>query len=210
LLWDIYGWFQAGGPVGADGYMAAVNGYDMQLYCFGKGQTATTVSASPEVSIHGSSVLIKGKVTDQSPGAKDTPAISDASMSQWMEYLYMQKQKPSNATGVEVTLDVIDANGNYRPIGVTTSDTDGFYSFEWTPDIEGKYTVIAKFEGSESYWPSQAETAFVANDAAPTPTAQPAIALPPTEMYIAAGVAAIIIAIAIGFTVTILVLRKRP
>ena len=87
------------------------------------------------------------------------------------------KTKTSNATGVEVTLDVIDANGNYRPIGVTTSDTDGFYSFEWTPDIEGKYTVIAKFEGSESYWGSQAETAFVANDAAPTPTAQPAIAI---------------------------------
>jgi hypothetical protein len=34
--------------------------------------------------------------------------------------------------------------------------------------------------------------------------------LPPTEMYIAAGVAAIIVAIAIGFAVTILVLRKRP
>ena len=209
LLWDIYGWFQAGGPVGADGYMAAVNGYDMQLYCFGKGQTATTVSGSPEVSIHGSSVLIKGKVTDQSPGAKDTPAISDASMSQWMEYLYMQKQKPSNATGVEVTLYVIDSNGNYRPIGVTTSDTDGFYSFDWTPDIEGKYTVIASFQGSESYWPSRAETAFVVNGVEPTPTSQPAVVLPPTEMYILGGVAAIIIAIAIGFAVTILMLRKR-
>ena len=78
-------------------------------------------------------------------------------MTQWMEYVYMQKPKPTDVTGVTVSIDVIDANGNQRTIGTTTSDSSGAFSYAWTPDIEGKYTVIASFTGSESYWPSSAE-----------------------------------------------------
>jgi hypothetical protein len=82
------------------------------------------------------------------------------------------------------------------------------FSFKWTPDIEGNYKVIATFAGSESYWPSQAETTFFVDPAAPTPTAIPVVASPPpTEMYFVASTAAIIIAIAI---VGLLLLRKRP
>jgi hypothetical protein len=44
----------------ADGYAISLNGMDNQIYSFGKGQTTTTVTASPEVSVQGSSVLIKG------------------------------------------------------------------------------------------------------------------------------------------------------
>jgi hypothetical protein len=123
-----------------------------------------------------------------------------------MEYVYMQQPLPTDTTGVKVSLDVWDSNGNFRNIGETTSDANGFYSFNWIPDISGKYTVIATFQGSESYWSSHAETAFVVNDAAPTPTAQPTVALPPTEMYILGTGVAIIIAIAI---LGLLILRKR-
>jgi hypothetical protein len=49
----------------ADGYLVAFNGYDNSLYCFGKGQTATTVEA-PSTAILGSSLVILGTVTDQS------------------------------------------------------------------------------------------------------------------------------------------------
>ena len=204
----------------ADGIFTYVNLYDMQIYAIGKGPSSTAVSIQNDVIAYGNKVLVKGTVTDISAGTRQkeqaarfpsgVPAMSDDSMSAWMEYVYMQKPKPEDATGVEVTLDVIDANGNYRNIGTATSDAEGFYSFDWTPDIEGKYTVIASFQGSESYWPSRTETAFVVTGAEPTPTSQPAVVLPPTEMYIAAGVVAIIIAIAIGFAVTILILRKRP
>ena len=90
-----------------------------------------------------------------------------------MEYMYHKQSFPANAKGVSVAIDVIDANGNYRNIGIATSDVDGFYSFEWKPDIEGKYTVIANFDGPEFYWPSHAETAFVVDAATPTPSAQP-------------------------------------
>jgi hypothetical protein len=117
---------------------------------------------------------------------------------------------PSTATGVEVKLDVLDANGNYRTIGTTTSDANGFYSFEWIPDIEGKYTVIANFAGSESYWPSHAETAFIVETTAPTPTTQPATALPPTDMYVLGIGVAIIMAIAIVGALLALMIRKRP
>ena len=82
-------------------------------------------------------------------------------MTPWMEYLYMQKPVPTDATGVEVTLDVLDSNGNYRNIGTATSDANGFYNFAWMPNIPGKYTLYATFDGSGSYWASCAETAFV-------------------------------------------------
>ena len=87
-----------------------------------------------------------------------------------MEYIYMQKAKPTNTTGVPVSIAVIDANGNYRTIGSTTSVSSGAYSLQWTPNIEGKYQVIATFAGTQSYYPSSAETSFAVDPATPTPS----------------------------------------
>ena len=201
----------------SDGYMVVPNAYDNQLYCYSKGQSAVTVSAPNTAIPEGSSVLIKGTVTDQSPGqtalgipAKGTPAIADASMTAWMEYLYQQQPMPTNATGVPVSIDVIDSNGNYRNVGTTTSDTTGAYSLQWKPDIAGKYTVIATFGGSESYYSSAQETSFVVDPVAPTTSPVLETAQPPIGMYVAVAAIAIIVAIAIGFVITILTLRKRP
>jgi outer membrane protein assembly factor BamB len=212
-IWSSLSFDIVSSPACTDGIMVWFNGYDNQIYAYGKGQSATTVTASPKVSVHGNSVLIEGTVTDQSPGqtclgipAAGTPAIADESMSAWMEYLYQQQPMPTNAKGVTVTLDVIDANGNFRSIGTATSDTSGTFSYMWKPDIPGKYTVIATFEGSESYYASYAETAFGVEEAPPaTPTPTP-LALPPTETYFAVSTIAIILAIAI---VGILLLRKK-
>ena len=224
-LWTIsgYGGYRTrSGMAIADGFMVYCNHYDMQLYCFGKGPSSTTVSASPKISAKGSSVLIEGTVTDIAAGTKQkeqaarfpngVPAVSNDSMSAWMEYVYMQKPRPTDATGVPITLNVVDANGNFRQICTTTSNADGFFSYNWKPDIEGKYTVYASFEGSESFWPSHAVTAFAVDQAAPTPipTAVSQTNLATTTdlaMYLAIGVIAIIIAIAV---VGILLLRKRP
>lgn len=122
----------------------------------------------------------------------------------------MQKPKPTNATGVPVTLTVTDSNGNTRPIGTTTSDSSGSYSFQWTPDITGKYTVTATFAGSNAYYGSSAETAFAVDPAAPTPAPTQAPQQSTVDQYFVPAVAGIIVAIAIGFAITILVLRKRP
>ena len=122
----------------------------------------------------------------------------------------MQKPRPTNATGVTVTLSVIDANGNYRDIGTTTANADGFYSFNWKPDIDGKFTVYATFAGSESYWPSHASTAFNVDPAAATATPIPVHEQPVSEQYFVPAVIGIIVAIAIvGAILALLLLRKR-
>jgi hypothetical protein len=204
-VWKIGGFYLGTMPV-ADGYLVAFNGYDNSLYCFGKGQTATAVAASPKISVNGDSVLIEGTVTDQSAGAKGTPAMSDASMSAWMEYLYMQQSRPTNATGVDVTLDTLDPNGNFVHIDTVTSDASGGFKKMWTPEVPGEYTVIATFAGSESYWPSYAQT-YIGVGEAPPATAPPEYPQPidNTMTIVGTGIA-IIIAVAI---VGILILRKK-
>jgi outer membrane protein assembly factor BamB len=217
LIWSISGWYDAQGdknfPI-ADGYIVALNYYDGKLYCFGKGQSATTVSLPDTVQSLGTSVLIKGTVTDQSPGntclgipAAGTPAIADDSMTPWMEYLYMQKPMPTNATGVEVSLDTLDPNGNFVHIGTAISDTSGKFSYMWTPEVPGKYTVIATFAGSESYWPSYAETAVGVSEApATTPPTQTTIQESPMLTYVfAVGIVLIILAVA----AIVLLLRRK-
>jgi hypothetical protein len=224
-VWKIMSWcnpsgFSAPGIATADGYIAYLNVYDLQIYVIGKGPSALTVEAPKAAITQGSSLVVSGTVTDIAAGTKQNeqaarfpngvPVVSDASQGAWMEYVYMQKPRPSNATGVPVTIDVIDSNGNYRNIGTTTSDANGFFSFQWTPDIPGKYTVIATFAGSNSYWPSHAETAFAvdpAPEATPVPTPTPASM---SEMYFLPAVAGIIVAIAVVGAVIVLMLRKRP
>ena len=131
-------------------------------------------------------------------------------MSRWMEYVYMQQPCPTNTTGVPISINVLDANGNFREVGKTTSNADGTFSLTWTPDISGDYSVTAIFAGSNSYYPSSASTSFHASETAPTPTPTQAPAQSVVDTYFVPAVAAIIIAIAIGFAITILVLRKKP
>jgi hypothetical protein len=176
-LWKVSTW--GNNAIIADGYLVSINGYDNRLYCYGKGQTSTTVSA-PQLSIpRGSGVLITGTVTDQSSGAKGTPAIADSSMTTWMEYLYMQQTKPTTATGVPVHLTATDPNGNYQDIGTATSDALGNFVISWTPPITGLYKVKATFEGSNSYFSSEAGTAFYVAETATSPQVEPTATLPP-------------------------------
>ena len=77
----------------------------------------------------------------------------------------------------------------------------------FTPPVPGEYTLISTFLGSASYYGSSAETAFVVDQVAPTPSPiAETITLPPTEMYFVVSTVAIILAIAI---VGLLLLRKR-
>lgn len=222
-VWKIEGAFRGtqwgGTGIIGDSIIATMDTYNMRVYAVGKGPTAITVNA-PDMGISfGSSIMIKGTVTDVSPGTKSdelalrfpngVPAVSDASMSDWMLYVYKQFPRPTDATGVPVTLSVLDSNGNYREIGTATSNSDGFFTFNWVPDISGEYTVYANFAGSKSYWPSHAVTSFAVDPAATSAPPQEPIASM-ADMYILPGIIAIIVAIIVGFAVTILVLRKLP
>jgi hypothetical protein len=225
-IWKILHW-SAGMAAGvgvyiADGRLISLNSYDNELYCYGKGPSATTVSAPQLDPTLGSSVTITGTVTDQSPSGrlnanygldfslKGTPAISDDSMQAWMEYKFMQQAMPTDATGVPVSLDAIDPNGNYIHIGTVTSDITGTYGCDWTPEVPGTYQIIATFTGSPSYGPSFAHTYMSVSEAPPTPSPYPVTVLPPLESYILGGVAAIIIAIVIVGILMLMSIRKRP
>jgi outer membrane protein assembly factor BamB len=206
-LWKMSGWYFAHTMAIADGKLVALNGYDNQIYCFGKGPSATTVAA-PQTAIQvGESFTITGTATDQSPGSKDTPAIADEYMAVWMEYLHQQKPIPSDATGVEVSLATLDPNGNLVQVGQTTSDLDGNFGFTWAPEVPGTYQIIATFAGSESYGSSYATTYLSAIEA-PQPTPPPeATPAPMTDTYIIGFGSAMIIAIIVGFV--LILLRKR-
>ncbi|MCJ7768465.1 PQQ-binding-like beta-propeller repeat protein [Candidatus Bathyarchaeota archaeon] len=217
-IWAMYGWAHPYTFAVADGTLIYWNNYDHQVYAVAKGPTAMTVDAPKAAITMGSSLVITGTVTDISAGTKQAeqalrfpngvPAVSDESMNKWMEYVYMQKSRPANATGVEVTLDTIDPNGNFVHIGTATSDASGSFSYMWQPEIPGKYTVIATFAGSEAYYSSFAETAIGVQEAPPEPAApEPAPPLPPYETYTIGTGIAIIAAVAI---VGLMLLRKKP
>ena len=206
------------GPI-ADGFLISWDSFDTSIYCIGKGPSATTVTAPDTAQPLGTQVLVQGTVMDTSGGTTQDvittrfpyglPAVSDDSMEAWMEYAYQQQIKPTNATGVKVTISVLDPNGNSYDVGTTTSNTDGKYGVTFTPQVPGKYTIIATFAGSESYYSSHAST-YMSVTEAPAATVSPT---PPpastADLYFVPGIAGIVIAIAVVGAVIILMLRKR-
>jgi hypothetical protein len=197
-----------------DGYLASGDSRDGYQYVFGKGQTQTTVTAPDAVLSKGAGVVIKGTVIDMSPAQPDTPCVSANSMSTQMEYLHLQYPIGGlwgNATinGVPVTLTAIDPNGNSQNIGtVTTNGYYGTYSFNWTPNLEGNYQIIASFGGDDSYGSSSASTNIVVGAASATPTSsqQQSVTTPDYTMTIVAmGIAVMAVVVLVG----LLVYRKH-
>jgi putative pyrroloquinoline-quinone binding quinoprotein len=208
-LWNVSG--QIAVQAIAYGILLGTNAYDGKLYAFSAGPTATTVTAPMTEVTAGSNVVIQGTVTDQSPGAKGTPAISDQYMTPWMNYLYMDQPKPTQATGVPVSIDAIDPNGNYIHIGNATSDISGVFGYKWTPpNIPGQYTIIATFGGSNSYYGSSSETVMTITS--PTTTAAPTATPTSTaNTYFVPAIAGLFVFIAVvAVVLAMLMLRKRP
>jgi hypothetical protein len=206
----------------ADGYTTFLNGYDNQIYVVGRGPSATTVTA-PNVGVTTATpITITGTVMDIAAGTEQNqqaadfpfgvPCASDASMSAWMGYVYQQQPEPTNFTGVQVQLAVLDSNGNHYSIGYATTDESGTYSLTWTPSITGNYTVYATFAGTNGYWPSSAETHVYASAPAATaaPTATPISGLASNSTLEYGLFAIIIVIIVIGAVLALLVTRKRP
>jgi hypothetical protein len=173
LVWNELGMYIRSTAI-ADNVMLSMNAYDNQIYAFAKGPSTMTVSAPSTGVTTKTPITITGTVMDISAGSKQhavalnfpngIPCVSDASQSRWMEYVYQQQPMPTDTTGVEVTLSVLDANNNFRTIGTTTSSASGVFSYLWTPDISGTFHVYASFTGSNSYFGSSAETAVYAGE----------------------------------------------
>ncbi len=194
------------GPI-SDGYLTVMSS-DGYTYVYGKGKSETTVEAPMTQITSGQSVIIKGTVLDLSPGQPGTACVSEESMGEWMAHIHKGLAVPSNVTGVTVSIDAVDPNGNAVHLGEAVSDMSGTYGFVWTPDIAGKYTITATFMGDNSYGSSWAETyaSVVEATASPTPTTSTAVTSPPYELYTIGTGIAVIIAVAI---VGLLLLRKK-
>ena len=182
-IWSISGYtgeFFTDSYAMADGYNTWFNGYDNSIYVVGRGPSATTVQAPLTSITVGDKIVIQGTVLDKATGTTQTqvagnfpngvPVSSDASMREWMGYVYQQQPEPANFTGVSVSLGVLDSNNNFRSIGTATTDASGTFSLNWAPDIPGNYTIYAEFGGTNGYYPSYAETHIYANAVASSPT----------------------------------------
>lgn len=199
----------------ADGYMTlgTRDGYE---YVFGKGKSATTVMA-PDIAVtKGDSVVIKGTVLDLSPAQSTTPCVSKESMALQMEHIHLQTSIAGlfgNETiaGVPVMLTAVDPNGNHVDIGTTT--TNGYYgtfSYVWTPDLEGKYEIMATFAGDESYGSSSAATAIAVVAAPEASATSTPINFDAINNNMMLGFAVVGIAIIVAIAIAVLLLRKRP
>ena len=219
VIWLIEGWSHPQTMAIADGTLIYWDNYDNTVKAIAKGPSATTVTASPKTSLEGDTVLVEGSVIDISPGTKQTeqaarfpsgvPAVSDESMTDWMSYVYMQKGRPADATGVEVVLSVLDPNNNYYEVGRTTSDSTGMYKLSFVPLVPGDYTVIATFAGSKAYWGSYAESAITVGEA-PQAQAQPEnTPVDNTSTIMYSAIAIIVAVVVVGAILALLLLRKR-
>ena len=220
-LWSILD-FGAGLGI-SDGRLVSSNSMDNEIYCYGKGPSGTTVTAPQIIPALGTSILLQGTVTDQTPSGRrntndkvdwtlaGTPAISDKDMSAWMEYKFMEQIYPSNATGVDVTLSAVDPNGNFIPIGTTTSDDHGNYAIPFTPEVPGTYQILANFAGTKSYGPSSATTYLaIGNGPTSTPTVTSAPISNADTYFVPAVIGIIVVVIIVGAILALLLLRKRP
>lgn len=170
LLWSALSYTGRNCPAIADGHLIVWNSFDMKIYSFGKGPTSTTATVQNDMIPVDGTTLVQGSVMDISAGSQQDgvierfpnglPAVSDESMTTWMEYVYMQQRRPNDITGVTLTITAMDPNNNTRDLGTATTDEYGNYVFEFEPEVSGMYQIIVTFEGSDSYWQSS-DTIYV-------------------------------------------------
>jgi outer membrane protein assembly factor BamB len=220
LIWEINGAFRqtrwGGRAIIGDSIIVTQDTYDQQIYAIGKGPSAITLSAPDIAAPLNTPVILKGSITDVSPGTTDAsitmrfpegvPVVSDESMSSWMLYMYKQFSRPTDATGVPISIDATAPDGSYVHLGDTTSDGNGNFHLTFTPSMSGDYIVFATFGGSKSFYPSYTSSSLTVMDAQATPTASVGPVQTPYEWYTIGSSIAVIIAIALA----VLLLRRRP
>jgi outer membrane protein assembly factor BamB len=115
------------------------------FYCFGKGPTKTEVSVTRSTVTDGSSTAIFGTVTDQSPAHIG-------------EYV----------VGAQIKLSY-QTDENWIDLPTVTTNSNGDFSYEWTPPAEGVYNIMACFEGDNNFEWSTSEIPIQVTSAPPPP-----------------------------------------
>jgi hypothetical protein len=213
-IWKIVG--DATPYAAADGYLVTGSSQTGYNYVFGKGQSGTTVTASPKTLENGAEVLLEGTVMDMSPAQAGSPCVSRDTMTTQMQYLHFQYPidglyHNETLTGVPVLLTAIGSDGSVTDIGtVTTEGYYGTFSMAWTPPAEGKYQIVAAFAGDDSYGSSSASTAISVGPAQSTPSDGEGPATPVDNTMLLYGIlVAVIIAIVLAVIAIVALFRKR-
>jgi outer membrane protein assembly factor BamB len=178
------------GPAIADGrvYVGSIYIYTRfegqgtgEFYCFGKGPTTTKIAVTESRVESGSSTTIFGTVMDESPAHLGEPVS-------------------------EIQLNLAyRSDHDWVNIASVTTDSDGDFTYEWTPPSEGVYDIKAHFEGNNDYEWSTSETTMQVT-APPEPAETPEEPAYNTVDLII--IAAVVIAIIIGI-VNFYALKKR-
>jgi len=199
LSWTNNWW--GGHAIIGDSIIAGMNAYDNRIYAIGRGASATTVEAPLVAVLEGESITIRGTVTDKSPGTDDyalaarfpngVPAVADEDMTAWMQYVYIQYERPEDVAGVTVELEAVNSNGERTTLGTASTNMDGEYGFTWTPKTDGTYEIVATFEGTKSYYGSH-DTTFVSVE----PVPEEGISI---ELIIILAVIAVVVIIIVGY-----------
>jgi len=141
------------GPAIADGrvYVGSIYLYSRfegqatgDFYCFGKGPTTTKIAVTESRVASGPSTTIFGTVIDESPAH-----LGEA------------------AAGVQLKL-AYRTDQDWVNFATVTTDSDGDFTYKWTPPAEGVYDIKAHFEGNDDYEWSTSETTIQVT-AAPEP-----------------------------------------
>ena len=182
VIWKADGLFRStrwgGRGIIGDSVMVTFDTYDNRLYAVGKGQSALTL-VGPPATIQNTAVTLHGTLMDVSPGCSSdanlqirfpngVPVVSDASMSDWMLYVWKNFERPADATGVTVKIEVVDPDNEYSEVGTTSSDAYGNWAFAFCPEKPGTYTIIATFAGSGGYYGSTQTTYLTVTEAMET------------------------------------------
>ena len=224
VVFEVEGMFRStrwgGQHIIGDSIMAAMDTYDQRVYAVGRGPTQLTVEKSLLATELGSAVTIQGTIMDVSPGTEDialrmrfpngVPAVSDASQSEWMRYVYKETQMPM-ATGVDVAFELVTPSGDYQQLGRTTSDSYGNWAFAWCPEETGTYTIIATFEGSGAYYGSTQTSYLTVAEATtmePAPTDVDLTSLEEGQSNITTYILVILVIVIIALIVAIYCLLK--
>jgi hypothetical protein len=102
--------------------------------------------------------------------------------------------------GVPVELRAITADGSIIEIIKSSPPTDlyGHFSYMWTPPAPGNYTIVARFLGTDPYFPSYVATGLSVAAALPTPTPTNEAPAPDYTAMFAGIIVGVIISIIIG------------
>jgi WD40 repeat protein len=220
ILWDFpivgttaFGQDPSTGPI-VDGYLVFPSSLGIQ-FCFGRGKSATTVTAPKTEIPLGSSIMIEGSVLDLSPAQPGTPCVAQESMRTQMEYLHFNAPIAGiwgneTITGVPVSLTAIGEDGTTYDLGTAvTNGYSGVFGMAWAPPAEGEYEIIASFGPDESYGSSSSTTAVLVGpeaEAYPTPVAPEQ---PVDNSSLLYGIlAAVIVAIVLGIVAVLFTLKK--